>query len=195
MRLAVMVVLCASFAMAQASPSKPLQKGDWELGVWSAGAVGVLGGVENVHTWSTGFRFGKVLTGEHGPGFLRGNLEWAADVVPVELVFQPTPTGRTTTYAFGVNPGIAKWNFLASSRVRPYFELGGGLLFSADQIPFGTSKVNFTPQVGFGLHIFNRADRAITLSARYRHISNAGLATPNPGINTIQFGVGYSWFR
>jgi hypothetical protein len=26
------------------------------------------------------------------------------------------------------------------------------------------------------------------------HISNAGLATPNPGINTIQLRLGFGWF-
>ena len=195
MRLAVMVVLCASFAMAQADAPQPLKKGDWELGVWTAGAFGVPGGVEHVHTWSTGFRVGKVLSGERGVGFLRGNLEWAADVVPVELVFQPTPAGRITTYSFGLDPLIMKWNFSGGRRVKPFFEMGGGLLFSADEVPLTTSKVNFVPLVGFGVHLFTRERRAITLTAKYHHISNAGMATPNPGINTIQFGVGYSWFK
>jgi hypothetical protein len=35
---------------------------------------------------------------------------------------------------------------------------------------------------------------AWSLEARYMHISNAGLATPNPGVNTVQVRVGIGKF-
>jgi Lipid A 3-O-deacylase (PagL) len=34
----------------------------------------------------------------------------------------------------------------------------------------------------------------LALELRYMHISNAGLATPNPGINTVQVRVGFGRF-
>jgi hypothetical protein len=34
-----------------------------------------------------------------------------------------------------------------------------------------------------------------TAEVRFMHISNAGLATPNPGINTIQVRIGWGAFR
>jgi hypothetical protein len=37
-------------------------------------------------------------------------------------------------------------------------------------------------------------EHAWTLEVRYMHISNAGLATPNPGINTVQVRVGIGKF-
>ena len=76
-----------------------------------------------------------------------------------------------------------------------FFELGGGVLVSLDNVPPGTSNVNFTPQASFGVQIFTREKRAISFAAKYVHISNAGLATPNPGINTVQFSIGYHWFK
>jgi hypothetical protein len=90
---------------------------------------------------------------------------------------------------------ILKWNFSGTARVVPYFELGGGLLVSPDEIPAGTSNVNFLPQGSFGVYVFTREKRAVSLAARYVHISNAGISDPNPGINTLQFSVGYHWFK
>jgi len=43
--------------------------------------------------------------------------------------------------------------------------------------------------------LFQKQNRAITLTTRYEHISNAGLSVPNPGVNTVQFTVGINWFK
>ncbi len=78
----------------------------------------------------------------------------------------------------------------------PFLEVGGGTLFTTYEVPPGTSNVNFTPQAGFGLQFFHRPKSAFTLEGRYEHISNAGQTKPNPGINaSLQFRVGYSWFK
>ena len=45
------------------------------------------------------------------------------------------------------------------------------------------------------MHIFTREKRAVTFTGRYVHISNAGISQRNPGINTIQFSIGYNWFQ
>jgi len=37
-------------------------------------------------------------------------------------------------------------------------------------------------------------EHAWTVEARYMHISNAGLTTPNPGINTVQVRLGFGKF-
>ena len=108
----------------------------------------------------------------------------------------PNCNRRTgTAYGAGFNPFIVKWDFTGTRRVSPYFELGGGLLFTNKDIPFGTSSVNFTPQATLGFNLFTRQDRAISFDLHYEHISNAGLASPNPGFNTVQGRVGYHWFK
>jgi len=62
-------------------------------------------------------------------------------------------------------------------------------------VPANTSRVNFVTHGAFGFHFFKTERRAITASVRYEHISNAGLTSPNPGINTVQFLVGMNWFK
>jgi lipid A 3-O-deacylase len=188
--LAVLVLLCAS-TFGQSLPSDSLGKGTWELGLWTAGGHSVSGGTSGTGVWNAGVRVGKVLTDEHGSGLLRGNLEYAVDLIPAYLLVFP----HQTSYAGGFDPFILKWNFTNGGKVAPYLEFGGGVLLSLDDVPPGTNTVNFMPQASFGVQIFTREKRAVSLAAKYVHISNAGLATPNPGINTIQFSVGYHWFK
>jgi len=67
------------------------------------------------------------------------------------------------------------------------------VLFTNTKVPEGTSHTNFTTGGAFGLH-FLRSKHNINTEIRYMHISNAGLATPNPGVNTIQFRLGFGLF-
>jgi len=56
-------------------------------------------------------------------------------------------------------------------------------------VPLGTSRVNFTSGVALGTHFLrDRCNWSVEL--RYMHISNAGLSSINPGINTVQLRVG-----
>jgi len=86
---------------------------------------------------------------------------------------------------------ILKWNFATKRHEVPYFELGGGTLFSTHEVPPGTSAVNFRTHASLGLQVLSGP----TVEIRYEHISNAGLSVPNPGINTIQFVLGLSHFK
>jgi len=188
--IAVLALLAVS-AFAQNLPSDSLEKGTWELGIWTAGGHSVPGGTADTGVWNAGVRVGKVLTDEHGSGFVRGNLEYAVDFIPAYLLIFPS----RTSYAGGFDPFILKWNFTGGRRVAPYLEFGGGVLLSLDDVPPGTNSVNFMPQASFGVQVFTREKRAVSVAAKYVHISNAGLATPNPGINTVQVSIGYHWFK
>ncbi len=170
---------------AQAGPVE----GGHELQVWTGGGHGINGTQSGDGVWNVGFRYGLILTKPHGPGFLRGRLEYAVDAVPVFLVVQKT----NTAYGVGVDPFAFKWALDTHRSVVPYFELGGGTLFTNTKVPEGTSRINFTSSAALGLH-FLRSKHNISTEVRYMHISNAGLATPNPGINTIQFRIGFGLF-
>jgi hypothetical protein len=98
-----------------------------------------------------------------------------------------------TAFGVGLNPFAFKWALNTRRNVVPYFEIGGGTLFTNTKVPEGTSKINFTTSVAMGLH-FLRSKHNISTEVRFMHISNAGLATPNPGINTIQFRLGFGFF-
>ena len=198
-------------SMSESLPATSEHKGAWDLAVWGGGGHTVSGGMQGVGIANAGFRVGKILTAQHGSGWYRGNLEYALDLIPVEVLtglqqFAPIfcspgagckviPTRKENVYGAGFNPFIVKWNFTGTRRVSPYFELGGGLVFTNKNIPFGSSSVNFTPQATLGFNLFTRQNRAISLDFHYEHISNAGLASPNPGFNTVQGRVGYHWFK
>jgi hypothetical protein len=176
--------LDAPAVRAQAGPVE----GGHELQLWTGGGHGFNGSQSSDGVWNVGLRYGLILTRPHGPSFLRGRLEYAVDVVPVFWVFQQ----RNTAYGFGVNPFAFKWT-LTRKNVVPYFELGVGTLFTNGKVPERTSRVNFTTSGALGLH-FLGGRHNISTEVRYVHISNAGLGTPNPGINTIQFRLGFGLF-
>jgi hypothetical protein len=177
--------LCAPAARSQAGPVE----GGNELQIWSGGGHGINGSQSGDGVWNVGLRFGLILTAPHGPGFLRGRLEYAVEAVPVFLVFQK----GSTAYGAGINPFAFKWALDTHGSVVPYFEIGGGTLFTNVKTPPGTSQINFTTGGALGLH-FLRRKYAISTEVRFMHISNAGMTTPNPGINTIQFRLGFGRF-
>jgi lipid A 3-O-deacylase len=183
--VAICLLLAGSLLWAQARP----EDGGHELQVWTGGGHSVPGGTSHTDVWNAGVRYGWILTRPHGPGFLKGRFEYLLDATPVFAVWQRF----NTTYGGGLSPLGLKWNFATRSRVDPYLELNGGTLFTNKNVPPGTNDVNFTSAGAFGIHVLG--DRyAWTLEARYMHISNAGLATPNPGINTVQVRVGIGKF-
>ena len=189
---ALSTLLLAAFALAFApvarSQAGPVEGGD-EVQIWTGGGHGVNGSQSGDGIWNLGLRYGLVLTRSHGPGFLRGRVEYAVEAVPAFLVVQKT----NTAYGLGVNPFAFKWLMAPRSSVMPYFEVGGGTLFTNTKVPEGTSSINFTTTGALGLH-FLRSKYNISTEVRFMHISNAGLATPNPGINTIQFRLGFGRF-
>jgi hypothetical protein len=188
-KLFVAVILPALFsAPALRAQAGPVEGGN-EVQVWVGGGHGTNGSQSGDGVMNVGFRYGLILTAPHGPGFLRGRLEYAVEAVPLFLVFQKT----NTAYGAGINPFAFKWALDTHRSVVPYFELGGGTLFTNTKVPEGTSRINFTSSGAVGLH-FLGSKHNISAEVRFMHISNAGLATPNPGINTIQFRVGFGRF-
>jgi hypothetical protein len=183
--LLLALFLCVPAAHSQAGPVE----GEHEVQIWTGGGHGTNGSQSSDGLWNVGLRYGLILTAPHGPGFLRGRLEYAVEAVPAFVVFQK----QNTAYGVGVNPFAFKWAFDTRSSVVPYFEIGGGTLFTSTQVPAGTSRINFTTGGAVGLH-FLRTKHNYSAEIRYMHISNAGLATLNPGINTVQLRLGFGWF-
>jgi lipid A 3-O-deacylase len=183
-----LVIAMAAQSLAQAGP----EQGGNEVQIWASGGHAVAGGTSHTGIFDAGLRYGWVLTGPHLPGILRGRFEYALDAEPIYLIFQPA----NTAYGVGFNPLGLKWNFVRQGKLSPYLELSGGTLFSDHNVPAGTNDVNFTSAAALGTHVLG-AKYNWSVELRYLHISNAGLATPNPGINTVQVrvGVGRFWKR
>lgn len=170
---------------AQAGP----ENGGHEIQVWTGGGHGLNGSTSDTGVWNVGLRYGWIVTDEVGPGPLRGRFEYAIDAVPLFVLTQR----NRTAYGLGLNPFALKWNFVARQSLAPYFELGGGTLFTNTPAPPGTSRVNFTTSGALGLHL-PRGKYNWSAEIRFMHISNAGLASPNPGINTLQVRLGFGRF-
>ncbi len=184
----ILLASCAPSAPTWAQSQGP-EAGGHEIEVWAGGGHSVSGGTRNTGVMNLGFRYGWVLTNPHLPGPLKGRFEYAVDAVPAFLVFQP----NNTAFGAGINPVNFKWNFATTGRIVPYLELSGGTLFTNQNVPFGTSKINFTSGAALGAHIL-RDKWNWSVELRYMHISNAGLTVPNPGVNTVQVRVGLGKF-
>lgn len=203
-----------------------LSKRPWQIGVFAQGGfppdyeihAGALHYGVKLDLLSAGLEVGKETRRHEGPLFLRGRGEAMLEVMPFWLARYP-PQTQTVHYAgtsftdsshwdgesfhgASVTPFLLRWNFSQrdSARIVPWGQLGGGLLWTNHKFPYsyfgGTSVINFTPQVGVGVNIFNRPKRSVNLAVKAIHISNAGLGDHNPGLNqTLQFSAGYSWWK
>ncbi len=172
-------------ARAQAGPVA----GEAEYQIFTSGGHGTNGSQMDDGVFNIGLRFGLVLTGPHGPGFLQGRLEYAVGVTPLFCITQK----NGTACGGGVDAFAFKWMLSKPRKVVPYIEIGGGTLFTSMKTPPDISRINFTTGGAFGLH-FLRSKHNVSTEIRYQHISNAGMVEPNPGINTVQLRLGFGWF-
>ncbi len=173
-------------ALAQQGP----EAGGHEIEIWTGGGHGTNGSTSSDSVFNLGVRYGWILTNPHLPGILRGRFEYAVDAVPVFVVFQPA----NTAYGAGLNPINLKWDFVTRGKIAPYMELGGGVLFTTNEVPTGTSAINFTPSGALGMQVLGKK-MAWSVEARFLHISNSGLANHNAGVNTAEIRIGVGWFR
>jgi lipid A 3-O-deacylase len=194
-------LIATAAVAAQDAPSAPaaqdwvsqsLKRGTWELGVLAGGGTG-LGKSSGTQFVYAGGRAGLVLTGEHLPGLLHGNFEWAVDVMPLYAVLPPA----SAIYGGSFKPVIWQWNFTRGHKIAPYVAAAGGIVFTKSNVPPGdTSQVNFTPQAVAGTRLFVKPRRALFFEGSLGHLSSASLGNHNPGYNvTLVFTVGYTWLK
>ena len=198
-------------------------KRPWEYGPFLNGGVGT-GDRDTYSFYSVGLHAGKVITDPHLSSLLRGQFEYAGDIMPWWQGRTPRflrancfgVTGHvdcTALYPTGgayngvsITPIILRWNFDHGKRLRPFVQGAGGLVWTNHKYPpvgpyqepghQGASVFNFTPQFGIGLHYFIRARQSLTLQANAVHISSASLGDTNPGVNaSVQFTLGYTWWK
>jgi Lipid A 3-O-deacylase (PagL) len=181
------LALAVATGFGQEEPSP--EAGGHELQVWAGGGHSVPGGTSRTEVFDAGLRYGWVITGPHFPSLLKGRFEYTVDAVPVYMIFQPA----NTAYGAGFDPFGLKWNFERRGRLSPYLQLSGGVVFSNHSVPTFTNTVNFTPSAALGTHILGEKYNW-SVELRYLHISDAGLSSYNPGLNTVQVRVGIGRF-
>jgi lipid A 3-O-deacylase len=165
----------------------------WESGVYAGGGTG-LGSSATTQFFVVGIHAGKVLTGNHFPGYLHGNFEFGGEIIPMYEVFT---INNENVYGISIKPIILRWNLVHWNKVAPFMQLAGGFLISQHELPPGnTSAFNFTPQGGFGFNIFTKPGQAVKTEFIFGHISNANLGIRNPGFNSLfLFEIGYEWLH
>lgn len=115
-----------------------------------------------------GVQAGKVLTGNYGPGIVRGNFEYAVQVFPLWQAYTPkfqrekcisnppTPVGGGPPYVcsapytvggtftgISITPMLLRWNFVGTRKISPWLQGGGGMIWTNHKFPaFGGLPYN-----------------------------------------------------
>ena len=168
-------------------------RGTWDFGLLLGGGTGA-GKSDNTQFLYAGGRGGLILSPDLFTSTpIRGNFEYAVELLPVYTVF--TPGGAV--YGASIKPIILQWNFTKPQKIIPYVHIAGGVLFTTSDVPPpNTSSINFTPQIGGGIHWFVRPARSVDFQVDVVHHSNASLGDHNPGYNaSVFFSLGYTWYK
>jgi hypothetical protein len=97
--------------------------------------------------------------------------------------FETDSTGHETVHAASLSL-LARHAFKARGSVQPYIELSSGPIYANKRVPESTSHYNFISQGGVGVTM-THGSTPLMLGIRFFHISNAGYADSNPGINFV----------
>jgi hypothetical protein len=100
------------------------------------------------------------------------------------------PVEDAGTYGFDLE---VRWHALSFERWSAFLSIGGSVMGSTAAVPSGGSSFNFTPNVGAGITLDVMQDTRLYLSARWYHISNAGLYADNPGRDSLSLWAGLSF--
>ena len=190
---AILTLLIPAISAGQEFQAATQVKGTDDMEMWAGGVAAQHDGTTafNTDIWMVGARFGRILSAPHGPGWLRGTLQWDFDLIPLFVV-----SNLQTAYGAEVDPIVGRWNFNHRGWTVPYFELAGGLVFTNSNIPPGqTSNFNVVPSIGLGWQIFRREQHAFDIGVHAWHLSNAWTAPRNPSANGILLTIGYHWFK
>jgi len=132
-------------------------------------------------------------------------VDFDFDLVPLTEKFNFTPPGLLqftfepfASYSYQPesngeigNNFLIKIGFAPQTwRLQPYFKGGLGMIYLSQRTREQSTKFNFNEHAGLGLHYYFTDDKriAFTTEYRYRHISNAGIKSPNSGIDT-HYGI------
>jgi lipid A 3-O-deacylase len=213
--LIVLAVLLFGIAIPKASADAPAKTSDptfnfdsgrdqvWEGAVGDgfhkhAGQVGIVaGGGYGLRVFG-GRRdhdvaFGAVDLGTMISGpvckdhFWHGNFELLGDF------FGGAQFNGHTAYIVGLAP-ILRYNFATGTRFVPFVGGGAGATLTDIRKPDLSTDFEFNVQVGIGMHWFIKPHLAATLEGRWLHLSNAGIDSPNQGVNTSMLLIGANWF-
>ena len=98
-----------------------------------------------------------------------------------------------SAYLVGFTPTV-RYHFLPFSAFDPFIDAGVGVTGTDIGRPDLSTTFQFNIHGGPGFHWRLHPDLAFTFQARYVHLSNARIHTPNLGVNSFVFSGGITWF-
>ena len=131
------------------------------------------------------------LTGPIGSSWYRGQIAFGAEL----LAFGTSEP--KTAYGIGATPKL-QYAFIGLDRLRPFIKGGGGPIWTdlGGRVPEQPGQFNFALWSGAGCAWLFTPQWALNTGYRFVHISNAGVRTPNSGLNFgLPFvGLSYSFY-
>ncbi len=91
---------------------------------------------------------------------------------------------QTSSFELGINAIFFRFVF-GDHALRPFIEGGEGAVYTDLRKQDLGTRLQFTSQIGGGLEYEISPGVALGLQVRFRHMSNAGMSSSNPGINTV----------
>lgn len=160
-----------------------------QWGVSAGGAKGVnLLGSQVEHDFilgnvNAGWIFTDVVCPDHwwgGNWELRGELFGGGQIDP-------------SRYVIGLTPAL-RYHFATGTPFVPFFQAGAGVSATDVRGPDLSTDFEFNLMIGGGVNYFITDNVALGLEYRLFHLSNAGIESPNTGVNSHAILAGVSWW-
>lgn len=121
------------------------------------------------------------------PSLSVGVASWFEIVLEGHAARYVAPLGG---HVLGVAP--IGWRIHAPGRTQPYLSAGAGLVWTnLTELTGVERRRNFLTQIGAGLRHVRPNGSAMSVEARFFHLSNLGAVRPNLGIEVFAVLVGY----
>jgi len=148
----------------------------------------ILGSRQNHDLALTSVAYGRMLGGVKGEGhWYKGNWERRGEL------FSGAQFSPTQDWVVGLTPHL-RYNFASGYHWIPYLDLGTGVSATSIGPPDLSHTFEFNLQAAVGVRWFMREDVALSVEARYLHLSCAGIDTPNRVLNNVNGMLGLSYF-
>lgn len=110
-------------------------------------------------------------------------------VIPLFIVDESDNNGGDGETIYGAGFGVSIRRYFKEAEDGWFAEYYESIIGHSEKFRGNTGSLNFMSEIGFGYEFEN--DWYVT--AKWRHLSNAGIANQNAGINGLGIGVGFSF--
>ncbi len=179
------VLMTSSVALADVSAPEADETG-WKNGKWRLELSG-FAAVRSGKRSRTG-DFGFAGSAEYEIP-LGKRLSFGIKTYPLYF-YDQDDSGEDTVFGAGIGP---EFRVYAKNAQRKgfFFEIGTAVLVATGRFDGNSGAVNFLNEAGVGY----KFERDWHITAKFSHISNAGFANHNSGVNSAGIAIGYTFGR